>query len=845
VGRVVITSLRGHKRRVLSMCSAVLLGVAFLAGTLILGDTMRSGFGDMFEEANAGTDALVRSAHRVDAAGWEESPPIDAAVLDQVAAVEGVGSVAPVVEASGQLAAPDGDAVGGDGPPTVAGNWVTEPGLNPYQLREGRAPEGPGEVVVDARSADAANLEVGDPAVVRIPEAVEVTVVGVAGFGDSDSMGGATFVAFATDVAQELLLGDPGALTAVAVGGTGDVSQDEIVGRLASVVPGDVEVISGQEYSDEQLAAVESDFLGMLEAFLLVFAGIALVVGTFSIYNTFSIVVAQRTRESAMLRSLGASRRQVLGAQIAEALFIGLVAAGRGVVAGAGLARGLVALFGSLGVDLPADRLIVSSGSVLVAVVVGVVVTLVAGLAPAVKASRVAPLAALREVSIDRSGTSWLRAGAGLALTALGAVGALAGAAVAGDLPLTGLGALALIVGTVMVGPVAARPVSAVLGAPLARLRGMSGGLARANAMRNPSRTAGTAAALMVGVAVVGMFTVVGASFRAYVDDTVDRSFVGDLVWMNDSWSGVGFSPEVTGDLAALDEVDAAVALAVVPVEVDGRSELASAVVGPDLSQVYDAEMEQGAMGDLGEGTVALSSDAATQAGATVGDTVPVAFGDRTVEQLEVVGVFVDDGPLDPVLVNETTWREHTTQLMVDMVFIDLVDGVGLDEGRAAIEPLAAVSGVEVQDNEELAATIRAEVDESLAVIYVMLVLAVVIALMSIATTLSLSIHERTRELGLLRAVGQSRRQLRTMVRGEALVVAAYGTVGGLGLGAVLGWALTRAVSEEEGFRFVFSLPVGQLLVVAAVGVTVGLLASLRPARRAAKLDILQALATE
>jgi putative ABC transport system permease protein len=844
-----LASLRGHKRRLLAMSSAVLLGVAFLSGTLVLGDTLDSTFTDLFEEANAGTDAVVRSSTEIAPDdGFGQTGLLDASLVDGIRATDGVARVTPLIERAGQIVGADGDPLGGQGPPTVAANWITDDALNPYRLEPGgRAPESGNEVVIDAKSAEDGDLHVGDETVVRVPQPVDVTIVGIATFGDADSMGGTSLAAFTLDTAQRLLLPDqPGKVTSFAVGAEDGVTQTALVHDLRPLLPDGAEAITGHALTQEQEDAVQGDFLGVFKGFLLVFAGIALIVATFSIYNTFAIVVAQRTRESALLRALGASRRQVLAAVVAEAIVVGVVASALGVAAGLGLAQGLGKLLAAMGLDLPRSSPAIEPASMLTAFLVGLVVTVAASVVPALKASRVRPLAALRDVAIDRSGASRWRALLGLVITAGGGALTVVGTTEAGSLALTGLGALTMVFGMVLIGPVVARPVAGLLGAPLARLRGVSGGLARRNAMRNPRRTSSTAMALLVGVAVVGTFTVVASSLKAYVDDAVENAFAGDLVIVSDSFSGVSLSPELAGAVDELPEVETATALGGAPLRVDGKDFLATTAEGPALAEVLDVGVTDGSLDELGPGTVALSDTYADDHGWAMGDEVPVSYADGAAENLRVVAVYDTNDLVDDFVIDRDTYAPHAVQLDDYVVMIDLAPGVSLERGEQAVQAVAdGYFAPDVQDKHEYVASVAAEIDQLLAVIYALLVLAIIIALMGIANTLSLSVHERTRELGLLRAVGQSRRQLRSMVRGESFVVALFGTVGGLGLGGFLGWALTQAIGNAEDTTLPFALPVGQLAVVLTLGALVGVAAAVRPARRAAKLDVLAAIATD
>jgi putative ABC transport system permease protein len=846
-------SLKGiwaHKRRLVGTLVAVFLGVAFLSGTLALGDTLRANFDQLFTEANAGTDALIRHQSELSTDPGEPDSQrglIPQSLVDDVRSVEGVAAAAPVVEGFGEIEAKDGDGLGGDGPPTLAGNWVRDAQLNPYEIAEGRAPRAPGEVVINVKAAEDGDLRVGDSTVVRTPEPVPVQVVGLARFGDEDGLGGVTFAAFTLEQAQERF-GRPGEVSSIAVRADAGVSQDALVQRLESVLPDNVQAITGSELTTENIDDINSEFLDMLRTFLVVFAGVALLVGTFSIYNTFSIIVAQRTRESALMRALGAGRGQVLGAVVLEAVIVGAVASLAGIVGGLGIASLLKAMFDAFGFALPAGGLEFTTNTIAVALVVGMVVTLVAAAAPAVRASRVAPLAALRDVSVDRTGSSVVRAIVGLALTAGGV--AIVLTAVFGDgdnvLPFAGLGALLTIIGMVVFGPVVARPVAGAIGSPLSGTRGVVGSLARRNATRNPRRTAGTASALMIGVGVVTLFTVFAASLKASIDQSVSQSFRGDLVVSAGQFGSGGLSPDLATDAAELPEVQTAVGL--------GRG---TALVGDDtedltvadttrLDAVLDLDLQSGSIDGLDDRSLAVSESMAEDRGWRIGSTVAVTFADGTEAQFRVGAIFGASDVMDDVLLPRSAWAPHSVQDIDSTVLIELAPNVSMASGTAAVEQVAERFGnPDVQDRQAYVDSVTEGVNMMLGLVYVMLALAIVIALMGIANTLSLSIHERTRELGLLRAVGETRRQLRSMIRWESVIIAVFGTLGGLGLGVFLGWGLVQAASTGELAVEVFEAPTAQLTIVLVVGAIAGVLAGLRPARRAARLDVLQAIATD
>jgi putative ABC transport system permease protein len=842
--RLTRRSLTAHKRRLLATCSAVLLGVAFLAGTLVMGETMTAGFSDLFAKGNAGTDAIVRNRTEVGDDDFASRGLIDASLAERVAAVDGVAEVVPLIEGRGRIVGADGDPLGGNGPPTVAMNWLGDDRVNPYELAAGRAPSKPGEIVIDRASANAGHLGVGDTTKLQLPEPVPVTIVGIATFGGADSAGPITYAGLSQDWAAEVLAPSPDRVSNLRIAAEPGVSQEELVARIRPLLPKGDEALTGAQLTAEEEKLIDAEFLGFFKSFLLVFAGIALVVAAFSIYNTFSILVAQRTRESALVRALGASRGQVLRSVTAEALIVGVVASALGAAAGIGLAAGAIALFQAMGATMPMSHLVVGGASLAVAAAVGVTVTLAAAIAPAVRASRTAPLAALRDVAVDRSGTSWVRAAVGVVLTGLGVAGVVAGTSGDGTLAVTGLGALATLVGLVVLGPVAARPAAAVLGAPLAIRRGLSGSLARRNAMRNPRRTAGTASALMVGVAVVSLFTVVGASIKASIDHTVRDQFGGDLVITSTDFSDQGLSPEMTSAISRLAQVDEVSALANTPMQVLGHDEVGTAYDPATFGKMLDIDVQQGSLSSLGADQVAVSADYASAHHLRLGEPVAVHYADGAALRPTAGAIYGKADLVGDITVPYAGYLPHAPNSTDVLVMMTVAPGVSVGDAEAAIQRVADSYGApDVQTADEYVASVAGQVDQMLVAIYVLLVLAIVIALMGIANTLSLSIHERTRELGLLRAVGQTRRQVRSMVRGEAATVALFGTVGGVLLGVFLGWAMVDTLASE-GFTS-FAIPTGPLAVVLALGALVGVVAAIRPARRAARQDILEAIATE
>ncbi|MFE4699003.1 ABC transporter permease [Streptomyces sp. NPDC056738] len=848
--RLSLSSLRGHKRRFAGTFFAVFLGVAFLAGTLVMGDTLRAGFDTMFGDATKGTDAVVRSAGVITTPGQSQGvrAPVRTDLAATIERVPGVAAAAPDIQGAGQLIGSDGEPIGGQGPPTLAGNWIDDPKLNAYRLAEGRAPARSGEVVVNRGAAKKGHLRIGDTTVLRTPDPVRVTVVGLATFGGEDGMAQVTFTGMTQADAEKYLTAKPGEAASIRVRAGPGVGQDELVSAVTPVLPEGVEAITGQESARENTDMVSSQFLTLFTTLLLVFSGIALLVATFSIHNTFAIVVAQRTRENALLRALGASRRQVTASTLAEASAVAVAASAAGIAGGIGIAAGLQALFPAIGFPFPDGGLVISGLSMLLPLFVGVVVCLGSALLPAARAGRTAPLAALRETAVDESGASRTRAAAGGVLAVLAVGVTLTGVLLTPSLWLAGLGAVLALAAFVVLGPVASSAAVRVLGAPLGRLRGVTGGLARRNALRSPRRTAATAGALMIGVAVVSLFTVFGASLKATMDQTVSRSFAGDVAVSTPSFGagGSGLSPKLAPAIASRPEVEHAVGLGKGVAEVQGQGRALTVTDPVTLGEVFDLGHVQGSLNGLGADGIAITRAEAGRQHLKTGDTARLTFTDGQRVNFTVRAVYGRSELAGDYVISRAAWAPHRTQDADTLVAVSFKDGVSTADGKAAVRQVAERYGSpEVQTREEYAQSSASGIDMMLTLVYALLALAVLIALLGIANTLTLAIHERTRELGLLRAVGQTRAQLRAMVRWESVLVAAFGTAGGLALGAFLGWVLVEASDGASDSAFAFAIPPLRLVVVALVGLAAGALAGLRPARRAARLDVLRAIATE
>ena len=840
--RVTVKNLAARKLRLLTTSLAVLLGVAFMAGTLVLTDTIGRTFDGLFTEVNAGTDAYVRGETAFDSDFGEQRPRLDESVVDTVRGVAGVAAAAPSIQGFAQVVDKKGEPIGDPnmGAPTFGANWVTDPDLNPFDLADGRAPEANDEVVLDRGTAKKGKYAVGDIATVLTQAGpLHVKVVGIATFGGNDSPAGASFAMF-TDVAAQRSLTEPGKVDAVKVVAADGVSDTELVSRIAAVLPDHAEALTGAEITAEDQSSVQEG-LGFFNTFLLAFAFIALFVGSFIIYNSFSILVAQRTKEMALLRAIGASRRQVLGSVLVEAVVVGLIASLVGLAAGVGVAVLLKALLSGLGIDIPAGGVVLGSRTVIMSLIAGLGVTVAAAMFPARKASKVPPIAAMSDVPADVIGSGRKRAVAGVVLTGVGALAMANGLFAGGSISSVGLGVAVVFVGVAVLGPILARPLSRAIGAPLPRLRGMPGTLARENAMRNPKRTSATAAALMIGVALVGFITILASSTKSSITAAVEGSFTGDLVVDSGSFGIGGLDPNLAKQVAELPEVGAVSGMRRAPVEVDGHGTLLLAADPTSIGQIVDLGVTKGSLSDLGAGQIGVLDTTAKKEGWTIGSTVPVRFAETGVQQLKVAAIYGEDELVGKYLIGLPAYEANVADQFDTQVLVTTADGMSITQARAAVAKVTdAYPQAELQDRKEYADAQGAVIDPILNLIYALLSLAVIIALLGIANTLALSLFERTRELGLLRAVGMTRGQLRTTVRWESVIIALLGTTLGLVIGITFGWALVKAL-DDEGLT-AFTVPAGQLVVVALIAAVAGVVAAILPARRAAKLDVLSAI---
>jgi putative ABC transport system permease protein len=857
--RVALRNLAGRKLRAVLTAVAIVLGVAMVSGTYVLTDTIDKAFSTIFEDSYAGTDAVVTGpAADISFQGLTATAaPVPESLLEEVRAVDGVeaatGGLAD--ELATKILDREGKAIDTAGAPALGFGIDSSPELsrfNPLNLVEGRWARGAGEVVIDAGTADKHGFVTGDRIKIATLQPVrEFTLVGLSRFGNVQSLGTATVAVFDIPTAQRLLDRE-GQYDAISVAAVDGVTPEELVANLRAALPSDVSVQTGGEQAGEDSEEV-SEFVSFIRYFLLAFAGVALFVGAFVIFNTLSITVAQRTRELATLRTIGASRRQVLGSVVTEALAIGTLASVAGLFLGFALAKGLNALFVALELDLPTTGAVYATRTIVVSLLIGILVTLVAGVFPAIRATKVPPIAAVREgATLPRGRLAPFVPYIAAVLIAL-ALGLLAYAMFVDELGTAprllsiAFGVLGLFMGVAMVSSVLVPPLAKLVGFPSARFGGAAGSLARGNALRNPGRTAATAAALMIGLALVTFIAVLSSGMKASNREAIEGQVIADYLVTSQS----GWQPFVAaaGDAVA----EAPVAELATSVRADlaqfaGKDGYLTGIEPESIAQAYRFDWIEGSdavLAGLGRNGAIVDKDLAEEKDLAVGDRfeLMVPSGERI--QLEVEGVYAPP-PFYPLLGNVSVTRSTFDSLYErprnQFTFVNVAAG---DSGgaKAALEAsLADFPDAKVQTREDWITMQDEDFNQFLVMLYVLLALSVIVSLFGMVNTLVLSVFERTRELGMLRAVGMTRRQVRRMIRHESVITALIGAALGLPLGVFLAALVTKALSQ---FDVQFALPVDLLVVFAVVAMIAGVLAAIVPARRAARLRILEALQYE
>ena len=850
--RVILSGLRAHKARLARTAIAVVMGVAFVAGTYVFTDTLDRMFDGIVDQSTQGVDVYVRSqADFVNYGMSGDRQPIPSTVVDRVRGVDGVAMADGYVQGMAALLDGNGDLIRTGGGPMLGMSWRPAQ-TSAVRLERGAAPAGPGEVALDTGTSSRFGFDVGDRiSIVTGGPVGEFRVVGIVRFGRTENLGGATMALFDLRTAQELYhrVGEVDGVEAVAEPG---VSPAELATRIRPVLPPDVEAVTSAAVAQEG-RDVFGYYMGFFSTALLVFALIAMFVGAFLIFNTFTIIVAQQTREYGLLRSLGASPRQVTASVIAEAGVVGILASALGVGIGLLVARGLQALLLAFGLNLPAGGLVFQTRTLVVAMGLGIVVTMVSALLPARKAARIPPIAAMRQTTAH-SRSIRTRGIVGAALLAAGAaligVGLFGG--VSSGIAWVGGGAVLVFAGFGMASAAVARPLASFISWPFARLAGEPGVLARENSQRNPRRTATTAAALMVGVGLITFVSVFSSSIKASANQGLESMLRADYVVTGQPGMGgvTPFSPLVAGRLEPLPE------LAVVsPTRVGewrlGDSPRFLAAVDPEtIGRVVDLDMRTGSVEPMNDGGVLVRDVTAEQDGLAVGDMLAMRFARTGTQHLPIVGTF-HNGDAPPALQSDylisirSFERNYSMGQQQDSsVFVEGADGYTPAQVRAELDRvMQEFPTAKVMDKGELQAEQARQIDQIMGLMTALLMLAVIIGLVGIANTLSLSILERTRELSLLRAVGMTRGQLRSSIRWESVIIALQGTLLGLVIGVFFGWSLVTALHDEGVDRLTF--PLTTLVIVVVLAGVAGVVAAIVPARRAAQLDVLRAVASE
>jgi putative ABC transport system permease protein len=855
--RVALRGLTGRKFRTVLTAFAIVLGVAMVSGTFVLTDTINKAFDAIFSESYVGTDAAITGkAPDISFEGsTAEAPGVPVSVLDRVRALPNVDQAAGSVqeETAAKILKPNGKAINTRGAPSFG--LGIDPAIqrfNPLRLVEGTWPRGADEVVIDEGTADEYGYGVGET--VRIATLKPVRpfrVVGLARYSNVESLGTATFAVFTIPAAQDLFE-RRNQLDMIQVAAKEGVQPAELVEEISAVLPRTAQVRSGIEQADEESSEI-TEFTSFFQYFLLSFAAVALFVGAFVIFNTMSITVAQRTRELATLRTIGASRGQLRWAVLLEALVIGLLASLLGLVFGILLAVGLNKLFDALGFGLPTTTMVIATRTIIVAMLVGVVITVLAALVPAIRATRIPPILAVREgAELPRGRFSRFVPYIALVVIALALV--LLGRAMfteeldtAQRLLSIAAGVLLLFVGIAMISSKLVRPLAAVIGIPGEKLAGITGFLARRNTLRNPGRTAATAAALMIGLALVTFVAVLANGMKQSNRGAIEEQIAADYVVTSQD----GFTPFVSGAGDAAETapgVELATSVRAEVGKVAGTDKYVTGIEPDDIATVYNFDWEEGSdavLGQLGEFGAIVDKDFAADRSLEIGDPFQLLSASGKTVNLEVRATY-NPPPfyqlLGSVSILKSTFDDLYDRPRNQFTFIN-VSGEPTSATEQPLEQaLATFPDAKVQTREGWITEQDKEFNQFLIMLYVLLALSVIISIFGMINTLALAVFERTRELGMLRAVGMTRWQARTMIGSESVITALIGAAIGLPLGMFLAALVTRALEQYE---VRYAIPLLPLLAFALVAVLVGLVAAIMPAQRAARLNVLQALQYE
>jgi putative ABC transport system permease protein len=831
---VTIKGLLAHKLRLALTALAIVLGVTFISGTFVLTDTLHNTFSNLFGNIYAKVDFQVRGVAQLGSGGNAVRNELPESLLATVRGVPGVSAAEGQVTGYAQYIGHNGKAIQTGGAPTLGVSFDPYPQLSSLHLIAGGPPTTSTEVVMDAGTAQKYDFSVGQQ--VRILTAGPTqtfTIVGIADFGTANNLAGATLAAFTLPTAQAIAQ-ETGKLDDINVVTAPGADKSAVQQAIAKVLPPGVEVVTGQTVVNESTSSV-NQALGFFSTALLVFAFISLFVGAFTIFNTFSIIVGQRTRELALLRIVGANRRQIFRSVLGEAALTGLVSSVIGLGLGVLAAVGLEALLSGFGFTLPPGSLVFEPRTAIVGLLVGVGVTVVAALGPARGAVRIPPVAALDDRRSAPTASLRRRFIGGTALALVGVILLAVGLAKPA-IALVGIGAVCVFLGTATLAPAIARPLSSVIGRPLARLLGESGKLGRENSMRSPRRTAQTAAALMVGLALVAAISVFGASVSRSATSSADQAINADLI-VTPTGSGQ-LSNSAVSIGSAVPGVTANSSVYQGQFEFRNTLSQLTAVSTDNLAATVNLRMTSGTSAALAQDELLIDSTTAQNKHLAVGDTVAARFALTGPTTLRIGGIYQANSLIGSYLVSSAFFLSHYPAQPPAALLLRTNGSTAVD--NAVTKALDSFPNIQVQTKAQFEQAQVSSINQILGLVYALLALAVLIALIGIVNTLMLSVFERTREIGLLRAVGMRRRQVRTMIRSEAVILAIFGAIIGIIIGTGMGIALVSSLKNQGISETV--VPWSSLVIFLILAALLGLVAASWPARRAAKLDVLAAI---
>lgn len=831
-GRLVLTSL------------AVILGTAFLSGTFVFRDTINQTFDRLFSDIFRDVDAYVRSTSFVETGfSGEQRGPTPIAVLDIVLKVPGVAAATGDMQAFARVIGKDGKPLGSENGPPTFGGIASDTAAGLWRVDEGRFPIGASEVMLDRATADNGSFVIGDSVRVSAASGSRVfTLVGVANYGDIASPAGATFALFDQPTASEFLL-RPGFVDSLLVVGDGSLGEEELATRIDSALPAELklETLTGAEITAETQGQWR-DVFGFFTNFLIAFSFIALGIGSFVIYNVFSISAAQRQRENALLRAVGAHRNQVRNAQLVEALAIGVTGSLLGFLFGIAISQGLARLLDAIGFEIPTLGISISRESFSTTFIVGVLTVVIAALLPARRAGRVPPVEALSASAIEAVAYGRKRIISAITLL-VAAVAALVAAVNDAPFEVLGIGVLLLFGGVLTLGPVIARPVALSIGSLIVRPRGVTGSVARLNAARNPKRTSRTAAPVLIGVALVTAFTALASSVRTEIRSRIGDTFRGDIALSVDARGLGGIPWSVTDQIGGLPEVQDATGVSFTPLRVGDESRFVVVVNPRTIGGLFDLRISEGAaQDDLSARGLFVEQQKALEDGIKIGDQLPISTVDGQTITATVEGFFTTEAIFGNYVISRDFFAGITTAVFDSFVYVTKAEGVSLNDTLAAVAAVSSDIGIgTLQTRDEYIDSQSGQVNQLLSLIYALLGLSIIIAIVGIIITLLLSVFERRREIGLLRAVGMTKSQVGETVAWESVVTSLVGAVTGVVLGLGLGLVIVLTSGDE---LIGFTVPVGGTVAILVLSFVLGAVASFYPAWRATRVNVVEAIAT-